>query len=152
MARSLAKDDLGVANALAHGKMAPPHLMDKHALSTIQKKERTSRLVVDGYPRYMEQLADLMGRPESVSQSAFIILESDWKASMARCNARRREDDIDESFATRWQHWESEGARVKQYLARRHQECTLVIFPDIYSDPTNVQRLTISILHTMGWL
>ncbi len=58
VARKLAISDVDVRNALARGKIAPENLMNEQMC--VELKAENQPLIIEGYPRYWEQMADVL--------------------------------------------------------------------------------------------
>lgn len=73
VARAIAKTDDKIRQALERGEYIPPEKMDRLMMSLINEN-RNIAVVIDGYPRYFEQLADILANFPSWSCS-FVVVE-----------------------------------------------------------------------------
>lgn len=114
VARKLAETDEEVRLALEAGERVPPEKMDRLMVQTVWEargKRRTDvpaahHVVVDGYPRYMEQLTDVLVQgPIKADRVQFVHLRCDPVVALKRRLARGRADDEGDLAATRaaWQ-------------------------------------------------
>lgn len=121
VARAVAAEDPQAGAALDRGEIIPPRLMDRRMVSEVENKlARFYDLVIDGYPRYMEQMADLVNI--SVSRRvilSYVVLECSHQHSFDRCRGRLRFDDHPDAIGERVRHWQQEGVRIKDWLSTR---------------------------------
>lgn len=113
VARQLAQTDPETEAALARGALAPRQKMNDAMLGYLNSHRR---IVLDGFPRYFEQLADvLLFRPTSL----FIVLDLDEESAYARLLARKRDDDTPKAIWSRLHTFDHETAPMLRWLQRR---------------------------------
>lgn len=121
IARALAEADEEVRDALAIGARVPPEKMDRRMIEAVwEARVRTPAstlptglrrrpfrdVVVDGYPRYMGQLTDVLVQgPMHAERVQFVWLRCDPIVALKRRLARGRADDDGDAGETRaaWQ-------------------------------------------------
>lgn len=92
VARTFAARFAQVQAALNRGDFVPPEIMDRAMVNRIhEERERYRHVVVDGYPRYFEQLLDLalMDGPQNL---AVVVLMAD-PDTLERRNLERGRSD-----------------------------------------------------------
>lgn len=121
VARALAVTDEEVRQALEVGELAPQDKMDQRMLELVMAARHRAGVVVDGYPRYFEQVVDLLVECErsDYRRLAFVVLSCAPRVSVERLKARARPDDTDGPVMQRMRHWQEEGVRLVSYLDRR---------------------------------
>lgn len=119
--REMMESEPLVKKAIENGEMAPPHLMDSRFLKLAKSAEKAtwggsqlSHVVIDGYPRYMAQLADVLTFTDT--PRLFIWLWLDRDRAIDRMYKRNR--DVAE-VESRWDTYERETAPVGQWLLSR---------------------------------
>lgn len=125
MARELAETDTETAIALASGEVGPPDKMDDLMLRKIVARAvADGAVVVDGYPRYIEQIADLLlwaagtGRRQGIGM---VVLDCAPGATLRRCTGERaRPDDTRGPLSMRMRTWEEEGQRAVRWFEKRN--------------------------------
>jgi adenylate kinase family enzyme len=118
IARELAETDEETRDALASGEMAPSHKMDLMVLAKLRPLNTTEHLAVDGYPRYMEQLADLYARfaPENMR---FVVVHALISVVLERSKNRARPGETFPVIMRRHQDYCEQTGRVIDYLRFR---------------------------------
>lgn len=126
VARLLALSDMEVADALAKGQLAPRDKMND-AMYTVLKKhnEMGGTIVLDGYPRYFAQLADLLHAQRT--EPLFIILSCSAPTASNRLRSRKRNDDTIEQIKTRFDTFDAESVPVISWALHRHAHLSKVI-------------------------
>lgn len=90
VARTVASRGVELKRVLDEGEFLPSELMDVEMLNTIEATE-TDWVIVDGYPRYMAQLADVLYRWCDIY---FTYVDAAWSFRKGRLiNRGRGEDD-----------------------------------------------------------
>lgn len=113
VARKLAETDEETRDLLARGQMAARGKMNLAMSEVIRRPGK----VVDGYPRYMEQLADLY-RVVSV-RPIFIAFGASNHVLINRLEGRGRSDDTFANINNRLSNYFAETEPVIDYLAHR---------------------------------
>lgn len=132
VARQLSMVDPEVENALSQGQLAPRSKMNAAMRATLDEllNQRTGNVIVDGYPRYMEQLADLWLIAKSADAFAvFVVLSSTKELSKARLLQRARSDDTEAAIENRIDTFYEETSEVIKWLNTRIKNAGLIHVP-----------------------
>jgi len=127
VARKLAETNDAVAKELANGRLAPRDAMNKAMEDHIR-----DNTVLDGYPRYMAQLADLyrVSRNKGLLQVQnpiiFLWVHADPEDVWLRLSARNRADDTPMAIAQRIDTFQTETRPVLEYLFSREENVVFV--------------------------
>jgi adenylate kinase family enzyme len=120
VARQLAESDPEVAAALAVGELAPRQKMNT-AMAAIIEDAQGNNLVIDGFPRYEEQLAVLKGKDVK-----HIIVGASFDECRERLAKRARYDDTPENVQKRLDTYATETEPVISALLEDDQ-CDFVV-------------------------
>lgn len=95
VARYVASVDPEMAKLLNRGEMLPKSMMDRTMINTIRAIQEKF-VFIDGYPRYLEQLADVLFlRGHDGIPIDFIHVDAPWGIRKERLSERNRgEDDL----------------------------------------------------------
>lgn len=123
VARELAETDDETRLELAAGRIAPPGKMRAAMLDKIKPYT-----ILDGYPRYMEQLADLyyQARPSSTSLINIVFLCGPNEAA-SRLWKRGRSDDTTTQIHQRLENYRLQTLPVVNYLITNHTDSTVTV-------------------------
>jgi adenylate kinase family enzyme len=133
VARKLAETDDETAAELAAGRIAPPRKM-KEAM----EKEIRDEVLLDGFPRYMEQLTDIyriandhrLGMPKE--PILFVWFDVSPEQAMSRLLKRARTDDQKEQIIQRLSNFRIQTRPVIEYLLDRVPD-QVVFVPEVFS-------------------
>lgn len=127
VARRLAMSDPEVQDALDKGQLAPKHKMNAEMYKQIEDAAtHGENVLLDGYPRYMEQMADLLlACFHHCVDFAFIVIECDDETAIARLAARARNDDMPEQIRNRLKHFHEETYPVIKWMRTRDSSIVL---------------------------
>lgn len=119
VARKLAKQDLSVHRALEEGRLVDPRIFDPFFIRYIRTTHPfclpDRYVIVDGYPRYFEQLLDLLAIPRPVF---FVHIEVEREEAWTRMTHRERRGDSGLVFDRRWQTFEEKVQPMIDWLER----------------------------------
>jgi adenylate kinase family enzyme len=121
VARSLADTDLETREALVLGQVAPRAKMNQAMIQELRNhfgQPGPRYLIVDGYPRYMEQMADLLTVFAHHQIVIFNLQLSDTQAWL-RLDNRRREDDTIDAIQQRMTTFKEETQPMIEWASRR---------------------------------
>lgn len=116
IARNLAERDEYIKNTLAAGNYAPADVMDRVMLTHILAVREPQ--AIDGYPRYFEQLLDIVTLCDTESLS-FVVLTCDEDVLRAR-HAERGKLDVGE-FDARMKRYHDKTAPMVNWLKRHRR-------------------------------
>lgn len=133
VARKLAETDEETAAELAAGRIAPPAKM-----RLAMEAEIRDETLLDGFPRYLEQLADIyriathggFGPPRE--PILFVWFDCSPEQAMSRLLKRDRSDDRPEQIIQRLSNFRIKTAPVLEYLMDRVPE-QVVFVPESFS-------------------
>jgi adenylate kinase family enzyme len=136
IARNLAQTDTETREALDAGQLAPREKMNDAMYAILKKHNKVGgTLILDGYPRYFYQLADLLHAQKT--EPAFVVLDCRSRIATERLVLRARNDDGLEQITERQRTFETETEPVIDWLFRRHP-AELVQFINAEHDVTRV--------------
>lgn len=119
LARRLAEKDEETRIALEKGEMAPKEKMNREMRDILAAAILSGKsLILEGYPRYREQLADLLNLGED-ENLAFIWIGCNDEVAYKRLNARGRDDDTREAINRRILNFWSETYPIYADIADR---------------------------------
>lgn len=123
ISRALAETDPDVAHELAHGRITPRAKMREAMLDSLRPQT-----VLDGYPRYWEQLADLYyaARPHMDCLISVVFL-CDPANAIERLRKRGRDDDSDNNIFQRIENYRQQTLPVVNYLATNKMDHTIFV-------------------------
>lgn len=121
VARKLAETDEEVRDALARGQLAPKDKMNEAMAAKISLYQ-----ILDGYPRYLDQLDQLYIRARTYRTiPLFIKLNCDATTAAIRLYERRRSDDTPEAIAHRQSTWDHDTSRLFNMDIARNDTITI---------------------------
>ena len=151
IARQMAEEDPETRDALAAGKMAPPYRMDKRIVEILYGGALPGDVVVDGYPRYIGQLEDIVAHERASFDSWFVEVDILYALALKRSILRARKDDG--KFRGRWDLYQTgtrpvidairEDTLLSQRLLRIDGE-----FPTVF----NARTLALKLFHVQPTL
>lgn len=113
VARHLAESNEDVKKALDAGELAPREEMNE-AMRHVVNGADQKNIIVDGYPRYADQLLDV--QEYGPDNAIFLILSCDEETALERLSKRGRSDDL--------------SAQIKQRIETYREE-TEPLFDDL---------------------
>lgn len=113
VAREMAQRDSSVRMALSSGRMAPPSKMDFHFLRSV--KSLRIRHIIDGYPRYLQQLMDLVVLADGIE--VVVIVNCRREVCLARMQERQRDDE--DLYPKLWRTWYEQTRPMEEWLQTR---------------------------------
>lgn len=143
VARSLASRDEEARLALEVGAIAPSHKMDAVLFDNI-RTDVAAPLLVDGYPRYMEQLADLAGLLRMQVPLLFVEVQIDEMTALNRQVLRARRGEGKAAFMNRYRYYHSETMRVLDYVRARSPEAVFSV--------DGTQHISASVRKIHAWI
>ncbi len=110
--------DNSVMQTMNDGHLAPTKLVDQVISDALSKLEGNSRIVLDGFPRQLDQAQWLMNYCEKNSRtlSAVLVLDVPENEIIERLSLRGRSDDSRESIAERLHIYESQMNPILEYF------------------------------------
>ncbi|MBB1556463.1 nucleoside monophosphate kinase [Candidatus Saccharibacteria bacterium] len=105
---------------LDQGKIVPNHITNDLAARLFHEEADLRHLIVDGYPRNMEQagyLVDYLSGRDGGSPNVVMVLDIGKEEVLRRLRQRGRSDDNDEAIAERLAIFAREGQAIIDFLA-----------------------------------
>lgn len=112
VARNLAKTDEETARALADGQLAP-----RDKMNDAMVKYLNNNTILDNYPRYFEQMVDLMHY--AAIEPRFVMLTADFNTAVQRITDRGRGDDQWAQIVNRFDVFRDGAVPIIKWLLKR---------------------------------
>ncbi|MDR1300509.1 MAG: nucleoside monophosphate kinase [Candidatus Nomurabacteria bacterium] len=113
--REKAKNDVMLAKIMDKGDLAPSGVINELIFTAVDPTDK-GHVVVDGYPRELEELADLVERYGVNTIAAAIVLVLPETEAIKRLKLRAREDDDDDAIQRRLEIYHEEMAPILNFF------------------------------------
>lgn len=116
------RDDARVQAALQHGDLLPSKLTNQLVAERLDKEGDLSQVVLDGYPRSMDQaeaLVDYLQHRGNGRIDVVIVLDVGREEIMRRLAKRGRADDTPEAIARRLDIFAHQGQPILDYFTEQ---------------------------------
>lgn len=117
--RERAKTDISLAATLENGNLVPSGVVNELIFS-VADPVGGGHIVIDGYPREIEELRDLIGRYGSSMIAAAIVFELPEEETINRLKLRGRSDDDEEGIKRRLEIYHEEMGAILDILDQHH--------------------------------
>jgi len=119
--REIAKTNEAMAESIKYGRLAPEHHMDEMTLSKLMYLSKRDRdVVIDGYPRYFEQLFDIVTYLGDV-RKFFYFVEATYDEMQERDLQRGRVDNTESQFRNRFRIFQERTMPMVKLLQSRDE-------------------------------
>jgi len=113
--RERAKDDKNLTSIMERGELVPSGIVNELIFGEIDPVGG-GHIVVDGYPREIEELEDLIGRYSPSMVAVAIVFELTDEEAANRLKLRGRADDDDEGIKRRLEIYRTEMKVILDFL------------------------------------
>ncbi len=110
-------DGAKIKNLLDQGKFAPNEMVLKLVKKALQEKDATKGYVLDGYPRYMQQVRDM--ETNGIAYDVVVFLDVSKEEVIRRLTKRGRKDDKPDIINDRIQLYKKETGPAIEHFKKR---------------------------------
>jgi len=110
-------DGQKIKNLLDQGKFAPNEMVLKLVKKALQEKDASKGYVLDGYPRYMQQVRDM--EQNGIAYDVVVFLDVSKEEVIRRLTKRGRKDDKPDIINDRIQLYKKETGPAIEHFRKR---------------------------------